>query len=144
MNPDPDHETEFWKIQIMKQNFGRRKELKYLNFKTNYWLFLFSLNMIWSQLCSLITLVDYVSESLIRFGIQIKCHEKKNINETLSFKGHPMPLSSLGVIVVYQCTITTNGFTGGIEALLYFKVHAVLECKKHSRCFMEPILLRFP
>ena len=31
--------------------------------------------------------------------------------------------------------------TADIEALLYSKVHAVLECYKHTRCFMKPIRL---
>ena len=31
-------------------------------------------------------------------------------------------------------------YTGDIEAL-FVLVHAVLDCKKHTRCFVEPIQL---
>ena len=40
------------------------------------------------------------------------------------------------VVVVYECSISNVMVTGGIEALLYSKVHAVLDC-----CFIEPIQL---
>ena len=40
---------------------------------------------------------------------------------------------------VYQCSISNlmSLGSGDIEALLYSKVHAVLECKKHTRCFID-------
>ena len=41
------------------------------------------------------------------------------------------------VVVVYQFSISNVMVIGDIKALLYSKVHAVLECKKHIRCFIQ-------
>ena len=41
----------------------------------------------------------------------------------------------------YKCSISNVMVTGDIEALLYSKVHAVLECYKHNHCFIEPFQL---
>ena len=43
------------------------------------------------------------------------------------------------VVVVYQCFISNVMVTGDLEALLYSKVHALLECFKHTRYFIKPI-----
>ena len=44
-------------------------------------------------------------------------------------------------VVVYQCSISNVMVNGEIKALSYSKVHAVLECQKHTRCFIKPIQL---
>ena len=47
----------------------------------------------------------------------------------------------MDVVDVHQCSISNVMVTRDIEALLYREVHAVLECYKHTRCFIEPIQL---
>ena len=44
------------------------------------------------------------------------------------------------VVVVYHCSISNVMHTGDIEAL-FVLVHAVLDCQKHTRCFVEPFQL---
>ena len=44
------------------------------------------------------------------------------------------------VVVVYQGSISNVMYTGDIEAH-FVSFHAVLDCKKHTRCFVEPIQL---
>ena len=41
-------------------------------------------------------------------------------------------ISIIYVVVVYQCSISNVMVTWDIEALLYSKVHAVLDCYKHT------------
>ena len=45
------------------------------------------------------------------------------------------------LVVVYQCSISNVMYTGDIEAPFLFLVHAVLDCQKPTRCFVEPIQL---
>ena len=54
------------------------------------------------------------------------------------FKHYEQKERSL-VVVVYQCSIRNVMVTGDIEAVLYSKVHAVFECYKNTRYFIEPL-----
>ena len=53
---------------------------------------------------------------------------------------HPYEHLLNSAVVVYQCSSSNVIVTWDTEALLYSKVHSVLECcVEHTRCFIEPI-----
>ena len=67
--------------------------------------------------------------------------QRGRLSNALCGKENVSTYKGAGMLLLLFTNVPIVIFTGNIEAILYSKVHSVLECWKHTTCFIEPIQL---